>query len=209
MSYRLTAHDFSGMPNLKRLVIGGDGRSADKKISLDEDVLSELQHLELIAIYRTSLPKLTKKMFSVCTMGQMELGSNNIAEIEPGTFAFCSNVTKLGLEGNAISQWNKNMFSGLEQVTDLDISVQVKEIAEYPVDLLSSMPNLVFVRLGGATLQKVPDGFFSKQRKLGGIEFTPSPLTLTSKSAFQGMPLPDGLPETFGVEDLSTQDWGM
>ncbi|XP_055522510.1 protein toll-like [Wyeomyia smithii] len=155
---RLIRQHFEGMQDLEKLYL------TNVIADIQPDLFADLPSLKWL-ILRSNLVKLMHNVFDNLTnLIILELGGNQITELEPGLFKNQHKLRHLNLFNNKLRNITKDSFRGAEALEGLDLSVNAIESLQQ--DVFSGLPNLSVLNLSINRFVILPELLLANNRKL-------------------------------------------
>lgn len=176
---RLIRQHFEGMHDLEKLFLSSGIED------IQPDLFADLPNLKWL-ILRSNHVKLLHNVFDNLTnLIILELGANQITELEPGLFKNQRKLRHLNLWRNQLRNISKESFRGAETLQELDLSVNAIETLNS--DVFTLLPDLTVLNLGFNRFTVLPENLLSENRKLREFKFINNQAPLqTLPEAFLG-----------------------
>ncbi|XP_053699238.1 uncharacterized protein LOC128746215 [Sabethes cyaneus] len=163
LGVRLVRQHFEGMHELEKLILSSGIED------IQPDLFADLPNLKWL-ILRSNHVKLLHNVFDNLTnLMILELGANQITELEPGLFKNQRKLRQLNLWQNQLRNITKESFRGAETLQELDLSVNAIESLE--PDVFSLLPDLSVLNLSFNRFVSLPKILLSDKRKLKEVKF--------------------------------------
>ncbi|XP_065074910.1 protein toll-like [Ochlerotatus camptorhynchus] len=179
LGVRLVRQHFEGMQDLEKLFLSSGIED------IQPDLFADLPNLKWL-ILRSNHVKLLHNVFDNLTnLVILELGANQIIELEPGLFKNQRKLRHLNLWRNQLRNITKESFRGAETLQELDLSVNAIETLNS--DVFTLLPDLTVLNLGFNRFTELPENLLSENRKLKEFKFINNQAPLqTLPEAFLG-----------------------
>ncbi|XP_058811219.1 uncharacterized protein LOC131676112 [Topomyia yanbarensis] len=163
LGVRLVRQHFEGMQDLEKLFLSSGIED------IQPDLFADLPNLKWL-ILRSNHVKLLHNVFDNLTNLQiLELGANQITELEPGLFKNQRKLRHLNLWRNQLRNITKESFRGAETLQELDLSVNA--IESLNPDVFALLPDLTVLNLGFNRFTALPENLLSDNRNLKEFKF--------------------------------------
>lgn len=133
---------------------------------------SALSDLSLQNTQQTALIKNTLSGLRFTNLSRLDLGRNNIAHIENGSFQGLTHLQSLSLEQNNLKSLNNNTFLGLENLRRLNLWNAVKGSVGY--GSFEALGKLEYLHMGKASMKDVKEFPFSGLHSLKFLDLSQS-----------------------------------
>ena len=177
----LKAGDFSGLGNLKQLIL------SDNQLStLPATVFSGLDSLERLSLSDNQLSTLPATVFSgLDSLEWLGLGANQLSTLSATVFSGLGNLESLFFYGNQLSTLPATVFSGLGNLRFLWL--QGNDLTTLPSGVFSGLGNLESLNLQSNALTTLPTGVFSGLGNLRFLGLNGNQLTTLPSGVFSGL----------------------
>ncbi|XP_055522511.1 uncharacterized protein LOC129716702 [Wyeomyia smithii] len=163
LGVRLVRQHFEGMQDLEKLFLSSGIED------IQPDLFADLPNLKWL-ILRSNHVKLLHNVFDNLTnLMILELGANQITELEPGLFKNQHKLRHLNLWRNQLRNITKESFRGAETLQELDLSVNAIESLQQ--DVFSLLPDLSVLNLSFNRFVSLPELLLADNRKLKEFRF--------------------------------------
>lgn len=163
LGVRLVRQHFEGMQDLEKLFLSSGIED------IQPDLFADLPNLKWL-ILRSNHVKLLHNVFDNLTnLVILELGANQITELEPGLFKNQRKLRHLNLWRNQLRNITRESFRGAETLQELDLSVNAIETLNS--DVFTLLPDLTVMNLGFNRFTEFPENLLSENRKLKEFKF--------------------------------------
>nr|AAM97776.1 Toll-related protein [Aedes aegypti] len=150
---QLSRSHFAGMQGLEKLFLSA---GIDY---IQQDLFADLRNLKWLVLQGNNLTRLGNVFNSLIDLIILELGANQITDLDAGFLQKQSKLRHLNLWHNEIRKVSKDMFRGAESLEELDLSVNLIKYLE--PDVFDELPLLSTLNLGFNQLQSIPKGLLS------------------------------------------------
>ncbi|XP_058444002.1 protein toll-like [Malaya genurostris] len=163
LGVRLVRQHFEGMQDLEKLFLSSGIED------IQPDLFADLPNLRWL-ILRSNHVKLLHNVFDNLTnLVILELGANQITELEPGLFKNQRKLRHLNLWRNQLRNITRESFRGAETLQELDLSVNA--IESLNPDVFTLLPDLTVLNLGFNRFPALPENLLSDNRNLKEFKF--------------------------------------
>ncbi|XP_058801642.1 protein toll-like [Phymastichus coffea] len=155
----LARQDFTAYPDVKNLILSNNDLG-----NVTADLLRDLKSLRLLELRNTKIRLPAGFFDSARTLRTIELGSNQLRELQPGTFRGLHSLELLNLWRNDFRKLEPDAFRGLATLVSLDLNQNA--LSTLPADLFKDLANLEVINLSSNNFSSLPVGLFSANSKL-------------------------------------------
>ncbi|XP_011506298.1 PREDICTED: protein toll-like [Ceratosolen solmsi marchali] len=174
----LGRHDLADYPSVKNLALSNNNLTG-----VGADLLRDLPSLRLLELRSTNIQLPTGFFDNSSSLRILELGSNQLRQLEPGTFDGLHKLELLNLWKNDFRKLEADVFRGLNTLQSLDLNQN--GLKTLPADIFKDLENLELVNLNSNNFTSLPQGLFRTNLKLRVVKLQYNKRNLTE--------LPDGL----------------
>lgn len=165
-----------GLIDLERLIISGSGLT-----DLPEDLFNDIGNLTWLDL-RSNKVNLPVNIFrNLDKLLYLELGMNNLKNLEHGIFHNQKQLRYLNLWNNDLQYLNKDIFNGSTSVLELDLSSN-KFVTLEP-DVFSLLENMSDINLSANHFTSLPIGLFNANKNLSKIRLNENRVPLKTLPA--------------------------
>lgn len=152
----------TGLSTLKSLGFNGFGLS-----NLPEDLFYDVENITTLDL-RSNKMHLPLNIFEkLHELEFLELGFNNLSNLEAGIFRNQHKLKRLNLWGNNLRNLTKESFDGASSVTELDLNTNNIEVLR--PNVFEHFENMTTINLNSNRFLYLPEGLFSMNKKLQRI----------------------------------------
>ncbi|XP_014203428.1 protein toll [Copidosoma floridanum] len=172
----LSREDLAAYPDLQNLVLSNNDLS-----NVSADLLKDLGSLQLLEL-RNANVRLPVGFFDAATnLTTLELGSNQLRQLQTGTFDGLRKIVLLNLWKNELRKIESDVFRNLTTLVSLDLSQNTLETL--PTDVFKDLESLEVVNLSSNNLSSLPRGLFRSNHKLRLVKLLYNKQNLTELPA--------------------------
>lgn len=162
LNVRLVRQHFQGMQDLEKLSLSSGLED------IQPDLFADLSNLKWLTLRSNHLKLLHNVFDNLHNLTVLELGANQLSELEPGLLKNQRKLVLLNLWRNQLRNISKESFRGIESLQQLDLSVNF--IESLNPDVFELLPNLVELNLGFNRFSSLPENLLSENRQLAEIK---------------------------------------
>ncbi|XP_075716277.1 toll-like receptor 3 [Rhinoderma darwinii] len=187
----LTGQEFEGLHSIKQIYL-----SYNKHLTLTSSSFCNVPTLEKLNLRKTALTfkSLSKSPFNCLqNLTYLDLGNNNIANIEEDVFSGLHNLRILILQHNNLARLWKNANPGgpvlfLKGLCKLEIlDLLSNGLDEIPAKAFNGLSNLNFLNLGENNVYILPPSLFEDQRSLIALDLHKNLITSVEENIFKNV----------------------
>ncbi|XP_062533738.1 protein toll-like isoform X1 [Armigeres subalbatus] len=174
---------FAGMQNLEKLFLSA---GIDH---IRPDLFADLHSLKWMVLRGNNLTRLGNVFQNLTDLVILELGANQITELEAGFLQKQSKLRHLNLWHNEIRTVDKQTFYGVESLEELDLSVNL--IDSLDKDVFSGFEKLSTLNLGFNNFSSFQAGLLSSNRYLKEFKMINNlkPITILPSDFLRNLPM--------------------
>ncbi|XP_056415458.1 toll-like receptor 3 isoform X2 [Hyla sarda] len=187
----LTGQEFEGLRSIKQIYL-----SYNKHLTLTSSTFCNILSLEKLNLRKTALTfkSPSNSPFNcVRNLTFLDLGNNNIANIEEDFFSGLHNLRILSLQHNNLARlWKKAnpggpvlFLRGLQNLEILDLLSNGFD--EIPADAFKGLSNLNILNLGENNVYILPPSLFADQRLLTALDLHKNLITSVEENIFKNV----------------------
>jgi protein toll len=159
LSGPLQSSFLTGLDNLKSLTLHSNGIK-----SLPVDFFQNMTKLQYLDMKDNALQLPLHVFDSLSNLLTLELGSNQMTNLEVGMFRNLSRLNRLNLWSNNLQNLTQGVFTGLSSLKFLDLSSN--KLTSIYADLFANMPLLTELFLANNNFTSLPGGLLSRAKNL-------------------------------------------
>ncbi|XP_065079963.1 protein toll-like [Ochlerotatus camptorhynchus] len=163
LGMRIMRPHFEGMQGLEKLYLSA---GVDY---IQPDLFADLTNLKWLILRGNNLKRLASVFDNLTELVILELGANQITELEAGLFCKQGKLRHLNLWHNELRTVTKETLRGVELLEELDLSVNLLESIE--VDVFAQLMELSALNIGFNQLRSIPAGLLAENHKLKEFKF--------------------------------------
>ncbi|XP_069833811.1 toll-like receptor 3 [Dendropsophus ebraccatus] len=187
----LTGREFEGLHSIKQIYL-----SYNTNLTLTTSTFCNIPSLEKLYLRKTALTfkSLSDSPFNCLrNLTHLDLGNNNIANIEEDLFSELHNLRILSLQHNNLAQlWKKAnpggpvfFLKGLHKLEILDLLSN--GFSEIPAEVFRGLSNLSILNLGENNVNILPPSLFADQRSLTILDLHKNRITSVEENIFKNV----------------------
>ncbi|XP_062702406.1 protein toll-like [Aedes albopictus] len=131
---------------------------------IHRDLFADLSNLKWLVLQGNNLTRLENVFDNLTDLVVLELGANQITDLDAGFLQKLPKLRHLNLWHNEIRKVPKEIFRGAQSIEELDLSVNMIESLD--PDVFALLPELSTLNLGFNQLRRVPKDLLSNNRLL-------------------------------------------
>ncbi|KAJ8680431.1 hypothetical protein QAD02_016218 [Eretmocerus hayati] len=174
----LSRQDLTPFPQLRTLVLSSNDLS-----NVTEDLFRDVHSLKQLELRNTNVRLTTGLLSGLSSLEILELGSNGLSEIQPGSFDGLNNLRLLNLWKNEFRTLEPGLLRNLRQLSRLDLNQNA--LTTLHPDIFEDLESLEVVNLNSNNFTSLPSTLFRTSPKLKSVKLMYNKQNLTE--------LPNGL----------------